>query len=132
MIIIDQVGTADSDMNWRFRVAGSDDSAANYQTQFTDIQTNDSFLSKRTTNGTSGRVTPLNNGGRSRTEVKVYTPFLSRNTSWYAETQKGDGATPTTAIFSGVFNATTSFTGFTLLPQSGTVTGTVSIYAFSK
>lgn len=131
-IFVDQVGTADSDLNWRFRVSGSDDSNANYQFQFSDFTTVSTYVSNRTTNGTSGRITPLNNGLRSRTEITVYAPFLSRTTGWFSQSQKTDSTAPTTAIFSGVFNATTSFTGFTLLPQSGTVTGTISVYGLNK
>jgi hypothetical protein len=33
---------------------------------------------------------------------------------------------------SGLFNATTSFDGFTLLAESGTMTGSVSVYGFNK
>jgi len=130
LILIDQVGTADSDTNWRFRVSGSDNSNANYQFQFTDIQTVSSFGSNRTTNGTSGRVASLNNANRNRNEVTVYSPFLTQTTAWFSTGQKTDGTTPSTTFYSGVFNATTSFTGFTMLPQSGTFTGTVSVYGY--
>ena len=119
-------------MNWRFRVSGADNSNANYQFQFTDIQTPNNFASNRTNNGTSGRVTSLNNGSRNRNEVNLYTPFLTQNTSWFSIGQKTDGTTPSTTFYSGAFNATTSFTGFTLLPQSGNTTGTISIYGFNK
>jgi hypothetical protein len=131
-ILVDQVGTANSDLDWRFRVSGADDSSAVYCFQFSDITTVSTLVSNRTTNGTSGRITPLNNASRSRTELQCYTPFLTRTTSWYSQSTKTDGTTPTTAIFSGVFTNTTSFTGFTLLPQSGTITGTISVYGFNK
>jgi hypothetical protein len=130
LILIDQIGTANSDLDWRFRVAGSDNSSAVYCFQFSDFTTVSTYVSNRTTNGTSGRITPLNNALRSRTQLMCYTPFLTRTTSWYSESTKTDGTAPTTAIFSGVFTNTTSFTGFTLLPQSGNVTGSISIYGY--
>ena len=130
LILIDQVGTADSDLNWRFRVSGADNSNANYQFQFTDIQTVSNFASNRTTNGTSGRVTSLNNANRNRNEVMLYSPFMTRTTSYFSTGQKTDGTTPSTTFYSGAFNATTSFTGFTLLPQSLVTSGNMSIYGY--
>jgi len=131
-ILLDQIGSADSDINWRFRVSGADDSDLSYSFQFTDITTVSTLTSNRTTSGSSGRIAPLNNGLRSRTELTLFAPNLARNKGWYSQTQRYDGTTPTTQIISGVYTQTKQFTGFTLLPQSGNVTGTISIYGFNK
>ena len=44
----------------------------------------------------------------------------------------GDVTGDQAGLTGGGFDATTSFTGFTAFPTSGTITGTVSVYGYRK
>jgi hypothetical protein len=76
-----------------------------------------------------------NNSGNATTSgismhTELQSPFLSTFTrcqSIYADTNA------TTGTFSGIFNASTSFTDFTILTSTGTLTGgTISVYGYRK
>jgi hypothetical protein len=60
--------------------------------------------------------------------VELASPFEAQYTKY---TQLGSGGV--LAITAGGFLATTSFTGFTIYPGSGTLTGgTISVYGYKK
>jgi hypothetical protein len=61
-----------------------------------------------------------------------YNPFKTNHTGLY-----GAGFNPNRDITEGSFtyagtNVTTSFTGFTMFPDSGTITGSISVYGVNK
>ena len=62
----------------------------------------------------------------------VLNPFntrLTKYTSSFVATAAGVG---NFYGHSGLFNATTSFDGFTLFAETGTMTGSVSVYGYNK
>jgi hypothetical protein len=110
---------------YRFRVSGADNSTSNYAMQ---------VLSANDTTVSGGRVTAQNVGYftdmlnvNSNQEITFFNPFA---TELSYTTAVGMSSAPTPILqqrFCG-FNATTSFTGFSIIPSSGTVTGSLTVY----
>jgi hypothetical protein len=111
----------------RFRVAGSDNSTSNYYTQISRAfsTTANGLISTAGTNfGDLFQGKP--NG--CHFSLDIYNPFATKNS---ALTGIG-GRDNNIHLVSHQFQATTSFTGISLFPGSGTMTGTVSIYGYAK
>ena len=110
---------------WRYRVSGADNSTANYGIQRL-ILSNASFNNARQSGqnqGTLGDVTTVN----SNFELSVFNPFESKLKYVYA-TSSYECANPVIQTFYSTFNGTTSFTGFTVYPSNGTITGEILVY----
>ena len=117
---------AGSNMLIRMRLAGTDNSAANYDLQYGDV-------SGATANGgRSTGQTAWNTAGALDTTYGLQTltfaqPFLAAST---VMTLFGGGPI-SSAYLRSSFNrhtASTSFDGFTMYPASGTTTGTLRVY----
>jgi hypothetical protein len=59
--------------------------------------------------------------------LDILNPFASQKTFLHGETSQGDRG----RSYQGLFDATDSFTGFSLLPTTN-ITGTVSVYGYAK
>jgi len=127
-------GTTDDYIKVRLRVSGSDDSSSNY------------FWSWM---GNASAYTAYDSqGGSSANGFQVYyrapgqnaymgimqmnNPYLSQRTStnwqWSAMTGSSYNGIQQGG---GVFNVNTSFTGFSIVPSSGNITGKVAVYGYS-
>lgn len=122
-----------TDIILRLRVSGSDDSNTNYHTHFQGLSTASSAYNASSSSGaTSFYLTSSDNTTSVKSvELKVMNPFATERTMFlgnqiYSALNK---ANPYKGGFClGAFNNSTSFTGFTIIPNAGTLTGTVSIY----
>ena len=127
VIICDMVASTGVSNDLRFRVGGADDTTSNYFGQTLYVG-NTTVGATQTLNNTSARIIDANTGSSSF-YANVISPFETAKTQIYAY-----------GIFSGstssmelqnkqiTFNDTTSFTGFTILPHTGTLTGTIRVY----
>jgi len=125
-------GTDDNDLNYRFRVGGADDSSANYNRATYDVS-NGAFTGGRGTGQTLGRLAPTRASG-SRMSITAYfiAPFLTQTKHSQARTS---ALTDTSILQNFIdigFNSATSFTGLTVYPGAGTVTGTLSIFGIKN
>lgn len=124
--------TDNGDLNYRFRVGGSDNSTSNYNFQVVDIA-GTGVAASRQTSQTAGRIVATRTGGeRSSFSATFFNPFASKTKQYV-----GQGCLYTNSNFyvnniSGSFDATTSFTGMTIYPSGGTVTGTIRIFGISN
>ena len=114
----------------RMRVAGSDNSSTNYREQFLTAD-GASVVGGRDTGRTNWEIGTVVQTIKNNIRTEIAFPFASVNTV---------GMTSVTDIFTGnirYFNAglgldvATSYTGFTLIANAGTMTGSVSIYGFN-
>jgi hypothetical protein len=64
------------------------------------------------------------------TSFDVYRPFTSNGTAITGLFQSSQ--TLYSAFFGGAHSTASSYTGFTLIPSSGTITGSVSVYGYNK
>ena len=74
-------------------------------------------------------------GNPSYARVQMFDPFATEQTGLIYDQVFNSGGSRNTGYwesFSGLTTVTTSYTGFTLLPATGTITGTVSVYGYNK
>lgn len=122
--------SAGADLNFRFRVSGADNSTSNYNHQ--NLIVDGSTV-------TAGRAAGITSGTFGTGSASVDTSFTSTMFNPYATKKKNyvnQVAVRTGTVFtvgtSGGFDATTSFTGMTLIPSSGNITGTIRIYGIAN
>ena len=131
IIMGDVIGSTTQDQKIRFRVAGSDNSTSNYQQQILDSVIT-STTSSRSTNQTSSFLGVSDNLGVSSFMIDVFNPFESKQINYISTNGRSTHTTsPQSRYTQGGLNLTTSFTGFTLFPSTGTSTYTkVSVYGY--
>ncbi|CAB4142326.1 hypothetical protein UFOVP446_3 [uncultured Caudovirales phage] len=124
-------------LNWRARVSGSDNSTAgNYFWGSYGTVNSGGGASGGEASGSSatlGRFAYLDSSGFTYTDAIFYNPFDSAVETGYTSLSNNEGGN-SMRIYSasGNMSVTTSYTGFTLLPTTGTITGRVSVYGYSK
>jgi hypothetical protein len=127
-------GTSDNAFNIRMRVSGTDDSSSNYYYSgyFVESQPAAALTLAKGDGVTSFRI-GITSGDTDLIVVELSAPFTSDKTGYVAHCGYGlfgnEGGQSTQG---GFFSGTTSFTGFTLLPASGNITGEVSVYGYNK
>jgi hypothetical protein len=121
--------SAGSNINMRLRVGGADNSTANYS--IGSVESNNAGMTNRYNTGqTSFFATTLDQSAIWSCSMLFINPFLATTTSLNFS-NGADNAGWRTATGTGYFNASTSFTGFSLLPQaSATMTGVVAVYGY--
>jgi hypothetical protein len=127
MFIANYTGTADSDLNYRYRVSGADNTTTNYNRAIYDVSAG-IYTGGRATGQTLGRLGPTrSSGSRMSTTGFFIAPFLAQTKHSQARSSVLTDTIEQNFVDIG-FDAATSFTGLTVYPGSGTVTGTISIY----
>jgi hypothetical protein len=127
-IVFNAVGSTDLDLEMRLRVSGSDNSTANYNDQLL-LARSTTISGARATSQTSATIFALRTED-TEFEMLVVNPFKTALTMFHNLGFDADGGVALRAVV-GRFNLTTSFTGFTLF-NSGTMTGSVSVYGINK
>jgi hypothetical protein len=125
------IGDTFRTINFRYRVSGADNSSAAYNYQ--NISGSGATISgSRSTNGTSTLFGYVDSNGRAGFNCNVFNPFAAQRSTYLLQSNLFSS----TAIenFSVVtsFDATTSFTGFSLLPTAGNITGSIRVYGYNN
>jgi hypothetical protein len=128
-IIINAVGTTEDALNFRYRVSGSDNSTSNYQHQI--FQADNTSLVGARNSGVTQTLISRTNSNTVSTSLEIFNPFATERTQSISNSIDPASNTTMRIIF-GIFNATTSFTGFTVIAASGNITGSVSVYGYNK
>lgn len=130
-IIVNCATSINTQLDWRFRVSGSDDSNANYN--FNRIEANgaSTLTATGSYSQTSGGIAYIATT-QGAVCLEVFNPQASRPTFWHGLSAQFATSSFNRVNFAGAYNGTTSFTGFTLLPASGNITGEVSVYGYAK
>ena len=126
------VGTASTNGScfMKFRTSGTDNTTSNYHNQM--IVANDTTLG-------GSRLSPYSYAYLANNfvttedtvcDINIYSPKLSRSTTWFNNSFTSATVNAYLQIQSGRFNGSTSFDGVSLLPSSGTMTGTIKIYGY--
>ena len=126
VFITNLVGSTQSQLNFRLRLAGTDNSSANYFWQGLYAQ-NTTVSADKTTSGTFTRL------GEHQTvnsiyQVLVADPFTVTDT----RTRGYNAPNGTFYDISGGFASSTSFDGFSIIPGSGNITGTIRVYGYNN
>ena len=119
-----------SDLNFRFRVGGADNSTSNYNFQVFEAD-GATLTGGRGANQTNGRFVATGSG-RSSFTTTMFSPFLSQTKHYVGQGECLTTSSNRISNISGSFNDTTSFTGMTVIPGSGSVTGTIRVYGIAN
>jgi hypothetical protein len=113
----------------RLRVSGSDNSTSNYayQRQTTD---GSGVSAARLTGQSLWEIGQASASETAWAQFDFYQPFATAETQMLAS-NNGGGATPQYWLRSCAFDATTSFTGFSVIAQRS-LTGSLSVYGYAK
>jgi len=136
-IVANYTNSTASLSNMRLRVSAADNSTSNYSNAYYYLRTNQSVAA--TGNGfqaptTSWGLTLDANATALIANMDLYQPFATAITR-YNMTGYYAGYSPRQdyAMFAGgTFDPTTSFTGFTIIANTGTITGKVSVYGYNE
>jgi hypothetical protein len=122
----------DSELLMRYRVSGADDTSANYQDQRLIVDAANTPAANRSAGATSNRFA-IQNTSENVIQATIFNPFLTARTYYSSEGSyvNGEGTGETRlVIYGGTFRNSTSFTGMTLIPGSGTTTGKINVWGF--
>jgi hypothetical protein len=116
----------------RLRVAGADNSSAEYRRQRL-FGVGASAGADRTTGATSWNYfSSVETSTYTYAQMTIVNPFAASPTTAQS-TFSGSPTGNLDIVFTQFTNdASTSYTGFTLIPDSGTITGSVSVYGYNK
>jgi hypothetical protein len=125
--------TTNQNVGMRLRVSAADNSTANYGQQVMDAS-NTVTSGLRDSGQTSfARVGIAQSGKSQLCWADIANPFQTEITSFHGARMVDVGTSSAVVNYLvGGFVATTSFTGFTLIPASGTITGSVSVFAYAE
>ena len=116
-------------LDFRLRVAASDNTTSNYNSNRI-VGNGGTVGGSAITAATSfQQVAYTSTDDSNALTLTIFSPQLTARTSFVGSGISQSG-TITNLLTSGFFNATTVFDGFTLLPASGTFTGTVRVYGY--
>jgi len=118
-------------ISMRLRVSGTDNTTTNYAYTTYRNRMVSSSLAAYTQTADGNTLFRILTEAQTETATISYDVFNPFNSEYCQISGVGTNNQDSFG-FSGSFNATTSFTGFTLLPNSGTMTGSVSVYGYNK
>ena len=117
----------------RLRVSGADNTTSNYfwsgLYNISNALTPTGEAGSAQTSFTYGYMETTGNGHFT---MNISNPFESKPTSYALTSGRTNGSQSVLYYNAAAFNANTSFTGFTLYPASGTITGKVRVYGYSN
>ena len=115
-------GSASTDTALRLRASGTDTSTG-YNLMFN--------YSSRTTGLDRTRIGRVNAAPACLFATDIYAPFIATATIGQSENVNG-ASTVSAEAYGWQQTGSTSFDGFTIYPESGTFTGTVSVYGYKS
>lgn len=129
IICKNSAASAPSNLNLRLRVAGADNTTSNYSTGAAESN-NGGLTNRYNTAQSSFFAATFDQSSIWSMTATIVNPFIANTTSFHFSNLADSGGFRT-GTGAGNFNASTSFTGFSLLPQaSATITGVVAVYGY--
>ena len=134
LILANFSGSATGQTGFRLRVSGSDATASDYA--FTNIRSNTSSDTVTGNDRSSSTVyyAPANITAdyRAPFELWVTNPFIAENTFFKSFYTQINGTHAYQGITAGNHKLNTSYTGFTIFPPSGNITGSISVFGVNE
>ena len=116
----------------RLRAAGTDITSGNYF--YEELVANGATISgSRASTQTAVALGAMSNNFKHFIQAELSSPFLAEETCY--ESKSAYNNTTSTHLFyalAGFCSVTSSADGFTLFPDSGTISGDVSVYGYNK
>lgn len=131
LIVMSLTGSSTGALTYRMRLAGTDNSAAQYGVQIVQGSSSTAAAAAATA-GTSGQLSPGVSTTGLRIDLDVWEPALAVNTFVMS---KFIAITSTSAMIVGLeggqHNVATAYDGITFIPTSGTLTGSIRVYGYN-
>ena len=121
------LASGNADLGLRMRAAGADDTSANYATQF--LRGDGSTASATRTTTQTSMVVAVANTAVTTASFDLFSPNVSTPTVGMAMSM-WQIATPLIEPRGITHNVATAYDGFSIIPASSTVTGTIRIYGY--
>jgi hypothetical protein len=124
-------GSTTTTLRMRLRVGGADNStASSYLSQNVTFD-GSSVTAGRAAAGNQADLAVVASSLKLNVVSDIFDPFKAEPTVW---TTTNSASKPTTALYlwAVTHNQSVSYDGFTIYPDSGTITGTISIYGYRK
>jgi hypothetical protein len=130
-VILQFTGSAGATLSLRLRVSGSDESGSNYNNQRLGVE-GSTVVGARSTGGTSANVGSVTDGQIGLTTLEIANPFLTTPTLINVfHGRRPNTTTPELLLVTNGLNTSTSYTGFTIFPSSGTFSsGTIQVFGY--
>jgi len=122
-MFISVTGTTAAQSSLRLRASGSDNSSSNYGQEA-------DFASGSRTTGSSWQLMRIDNGRGGTAVIDMINPFATDNTYFNNQSLGADDTNVDAQYIAGRTTVTDSYDGFTIFPQSGTITGRITIYGY--
>jgi hypothetical protein len=131
VVSVDLTQATLSDINFRYRENGTDNTSASYNQQVYVLNNANTFTTSTALSQTSGSIGRLQASGRFTTEIKIMRPFLSLPTSLDSINVRHDASSNMQSERRcGTHNSSTSFDGITIFGAS--MTGTFRVYGYNN
>jgi hypothetical protein len=130
-VIINFLASAGATLALRLRVSGSDESGSNYNNQRLGVE-GSTVVGARSTGQTSANIGSATEVAISLSTLEIANPFLTTPT--IVDVFHGRRPSSTTVemlLVANGLNTSTSYTGFTIFPSSGTLSsGAINVYGY--
>lgn len=124
--------TSGAALRARLRVSGSDNSSSNYYFNGPDVATSSTQTVGVTRSAGLGTwwTWGSDNANPGFSSIDVFNPQLSVKTAFAGSFSAASTTDFRFSALGGLMSVTTAYDGFTLLPDSGTITGTICVYGY--
>ena len=132
-IVIDALGASINHINMRMRASGSDNSSANYNVQYLGTSGGTSVIAARNGSATSFEAVNYSRANSAICVLEILNPYQSTYTSGFTSTALNPQAA-TLGLYYRAYgmDVTTSYDGFSLLPDTSTFSGTATVLGYYK
>jgi hypothetical protein len=119
----------------RLRVSGSDNTSNNYRGS--SLGTNSGMSSTTLTGDGTGTISYwsfnfLETAANDATShMEIFNPFATAYTTFWNNAPRYRGSDSCIAYYTGTSTVTTSYTGLTIYPNTGTMTGKIEVYGYA-
>jgi hypothetical protein len=135
-ILVKAACSSATQLNLRMRVGGSDLTTSSYMYGGAYVAFNSATVTGENTTGTSAGFNILDvDGNPGYARIEMFDPFATEQTGVIYDQVFNSGGSRNMGYweaFSGLTTVTTSYTGFTLIPAAGNITGTVRVYGYNQ
>jgi hypothetical protein len=115
----------------RMRVSGADDSTSNYNRQKLEVSV--SSVSASAATSTDHIVFgDVDTAKPTVVSMDMFSPFIAQATQFSNVNTNRTDTTTFLMVFAGAHNVATSYTGFSVIASTGTISGTISVYGLAK
>jgi hypothetical protein len=125
--------SVDINLTMRLRVSAADNSTSNYNTQYLAVSSTSTFPGAASA-GTSFDMRNVDGAAaalRYAAVLDVYSPQKTERTLFTANVRRyGSDGAQAIDIIGGSFDATTVFDGFSLIANTGNISGTIRVYGY--